>query len=355
MALKNLNIINFRSYKSRAITLHPQLNLVIGPNGSGKTNLLEALYVLTQTKSYRARDEELIMHGQSGYSLTGTAGPIEYRVKYSTLPRKLKTIQTNSRSQRLEEYIGQLPSVLFEPNSVFIASGAPAIRRAYIDGVLCGIDERYLVDLVHYKRALKQRNVLLRARPRDIEAQIFAWDIKLVELSDHIFKQRQAFTRFLNDSATKLYAEIAGSSVVVETNYQSSSDQRDYASSFLQLLQKHLKRDLIFGNTGDGIHRDDLAISFNGKPVQSVASRGEVRTLTLAYKLLEMAYIEQQTKRHPIILLDDVFSELDTRRREFLLLKLNKCQSFITTTDLHGIKVASKNDHTVIKLGSKNA
>lgn len=355
MSFAEITIKNFRSYATKQIQLHPKINLVVGPNGSGKTNLLEAVYVLAQTKSYRALDESLVRHGSTWYSLSGRSKDKEQKITYRLEPKRQKVITVNNTKRKPEDYIGQLPVVLFEPNSVMIAVGSPVARRGFMDGVLCSVDRQYLINLIQYKRVLKQRNTLLRSQPSELESQIFAWDVRLAELGNYIFEKRQNLIEFLNKRASKLYAEIAGKGVTIQTTYSSNCSGSDYASSLLTLLQKHLERDKIFGNTGDGIHRDNIDITFSSSPIQSVASRGEVRTLTLVYKLLEMAYIEKFSQMQPVILLDDVFSELDVARRELLLDKLTKCQSIITTTDLHGVKSIPGQAHAMINLGRSNA
>lgn len=355
MGFNEIALKNFRSYKSKQIKLHPKLNLIVGPNGSGKTNLLEAIYVLAQTKSYRGRDESLLLHGEDWYTLLGKGNKLEQKITYNLKPKKQKLITLNGTKTKPEHYVGRLPVVLFEPNSVMIAVGAPVARRGFIDGVLCSIDSQYLVNLIQYKRVLKQRNTLLRSKPENIESQIFAWDVRLAELGGYIFKKRLSFVEFLDAQASDLYKEMSGKSVPISTKYNSNCSGDDYATELLTYLQKHLPRDVIFGNTGDGIHRDDIEITFGAIPVESVASRGEIRTLTLAYKLLELAYIEKHSQSQPLMLLDDVFSELDTSRREFLLAKLASHQSVITTTDLHGVKNIQSKSHAMIDLGRSNA
>lgn len=355
MNLHEITLRNFRSYQNKKIELHPKLNLIIGPNGSGKTNLLEALYVVAQTKSYRARDDSLVRHGADSYTLLARSENIDYKISYQLKPKRQKLVKLNNTKTKPEEYIGSLPVVLFEPNSVLILAGAPLSRRNFMDGLLCGVDKQYFINLIQYRRVLKQRNALLRSKPRNLNSQIFAWDLRLAELGGYIYNKRLDFVSFLDTKASGLYKDISGKKAFIRSSYSSSCASEDYASSLLTVLQKHLQRDLIFGNTGDGIHRDDIEIEFNSSLVGAVASRGEIRTLTLVYKLIELAYIEQQSHTQPLILLDDVFSELDVVRREYLLHRLEAYQSVITTTDLHGINNIPKNSHAMINLGDNHA
>lgn len=353
MVLERLELHNFRSYRQYKTNLHPHLNLVIGPNGSGKTNLLEALYVLARAKSFRASDEELIYHGEDWFRLLATSTKQEWQVSYQLHPAKQKKIKLGKKTVKLENYIGKLSVVLFEPTDLNIITGAPADRRRWLDAVLAGLDGRYFKTLVQYRRVLKQRNTLLRSEPKNLANQLFAWDVKLAELGQYLFAKRQQLIKYFAEHVAEQYQSISQHKISINTMYATrfSDKTANYGAWLLDSLNRHMKRDQILGSTSDGPHRDDILIEFAGKPIQSLASRGEVRTMVLVYKILELKYIEEHTKTQPLLLLDDVFSELDARRRDFLLAQLAPYQSIITATDLHGLKKIADSDHAIIRLG----
>lgn len=357
MTLEHLELNYFRSYENYEIELHQRLNLVIGPNGSGKTNLLEALYVLARAKSFRARDDELITHGTDWFRLQTQNSKHKWAVSYQQQPTKTKIIKLDQQPKKLEDYIGKLPVVLFEPTDLNIINGSPADRRRWLDAMLAGLDGRYFSTLVRYRRVLKQRNVLLRKNPSDLLSQLFAWDVKLAELGQYLYTERQKLIEYFSHHTNKQYQEISQHKATIKTSYISGYDgpAKTYAEWLLNSLNRHVKRDQILGHTGDGPHRDDVAIEFAGYPIQNLASRGEIRTMILVYKILELQFLESRINSRPLLLLDDVFSELDTRRRDYLLAKLSSYQSVVTATDLHGLKNNATRDHAIIRLRNPHA
>ena len=351
MTLDSLSLYNFRSYTEARFTLEPGLNLVIGPNGIGKTNLLESVQVLSITKSFRASDKELIHYGGSWYRIQGKADNLVAEVRFDPSKPTLKKILLNQQPKRLETYLGSLPSVLFEPNSLFIVSGAPEERRRFLDMLLSSIKRPYLKSLLRYRRVLKQRNSLLRhGISPSLREQIFAWDFKLTEFATEITEQRHQFIEFLNTGASELYRDIAGKATSLRLEYREGFNRTEYASQLLQQLTRGLERDAFYGFTSAGPHRDDIKIRFKDKPITALASRGETRTVVLVIKLLELQYLEKTLEKKPILLFDDVFSELDTARRQFLLERITDYQAIITSTDTAGISKTLPRNHAIIKL-----
>lgn len=333
MPITSLSLTNFRSYSNQEISLNPVATLIIGPNATGKTNLLEALYVLATTKSFRARDGELIHHGGGFYRLEAHIDDTKLSLGYQTTDRGTeKRVRHDGVEQSLVSHLGTIRVVLFEPNDLLLINGGPDRRRRYLDFVLSQTDKRYVKVLSRYKRVLQQRNRLLTNWAGQTD-ELFAWNIKLTELASEIHSRRQAVISHINRMSSEVYARIAGSPEGLVLTYRGTTDHGDYPTSFLQLLESNLQRDIAAGFTTAGPHRDDFAITFKSSPIVSVASRGEMRTVVLALKLAELAYIEQQTNTKPILLLDDVFSELDDSRRRFLLDTLGEYQSVITTTN----------------------
>ncbi len=349
MTIKSLVLTNFRSYERAEFKLHPSVTLIVGPNASGKTNLLESLYVLASTKSFRARDRDLIRHKQDHFRIVA-AGEEELAMGVSVATGALEKRVTHDGAKRtLASHIGHLQITLFEPTDLELVSGSPDGRRRYLDFILCQTDRHYLKTLQNYRRVLKQRNALLDGF--DIERlrqEIFAWDIKLAELALEIFQRRQELIRILNQTIPALYADIAGAPEQVELEYLSSVAAGNYADEFVATLAHNLTRDLAAGFTTIGPHREDFKVRFKNNDISAVASRGETRTVVLACKLAELEYAEAQTGVRPILLLDDVFSELDHDRRTYLLNRLDRHQTIITTTDADAITREIKTPHSII-------
>lgn len=348
MKLERLDLANFRSYERAVFDLHPDVTLVVGPNASGKTNLLESLYVLASTKSFRAKDRDLVRHGQDFYRILAKAGDDEFALGLSVSPALEKKVTYNGVKKTLVGHVGKIQVTLFEPSDLELVSGPPEGRRRYLDFILCQTNPRYLKTLQNYRRVLKQRNALLDGFDiGNVRQQIFAWDVKLAELAVEIYERRQALLEVLNEAVPLLYQDIAGDHQEVRLNY-APSVEGVYADGFLDTLTRNLMRDMGAGFTTIGPHREDFKVSFKNNDITAVASRGEVRTVVLALKLAELMYAEQATGVRPILLLDDVFSELDRDRRGFLLGRLNGHQTIVTTTDADAITREFQTPHAII-------
>jgi DNA replication and repair protein RecF len=245
-------------------------------------------------------------------------------------------------------HVGVIQVTLFEPSDLELVNGPPEGRRRYLDFILCQTDRGYLKTLQQYRRVLKQRNALLDGFDMDrIRDQIFAWDVTLAELACEIYDRRQELLTVLNEAIPRIYGEIAGHGVLVECTYVPSV-AGPYREACLEALVRNLTRDLAAGFTTIGPHREDFKVSFKGAEIGAVASRGEVRTVVLACKLAELGYAEERTGIRPILLLDDVFSELDHERRSFLLNRLAGHQTIITTTDADAITREFHTPHAII-------
>jgi DNA replication and repair protein RecF len=351
MVLRELELTNFRSYGQARFELHPAVTLVVGPNASGKTNLLEALYVLAVTKSFRAKDRDLLRHSQESFRVVAQAEELEYALGYSVVGgMQQKRVMHDGVKRPLAAHIGNIQVTLFEPTDLELVSGPPEGRRRYLDFILCQTDRRYLKTLQAYKRALAQRNALLEGFEIDrIRTQIFAWDIKLAELALEIYERRQGLLERLNAILPALYGDIAGARVPVQLEYVPSvSGASGYGDEFLASLARNLTRDLAAGFTTIGPHREDFKVRFGNNDIMAVASRGETRTVVLALKLGELDYAQEQTGQRPLLLLDDVFSELDRQRRGHLLERLAGHQTLITTTDADAVTREIRSDHGLI-------
>lgn len=355
MIISQLSLTNYRSYERHRFPLHPELTVVVGPNATGKTNLLEALYVLAQTKSFRARDADLVRHGQDFFRVEATHADGTVSLIYQPTASPIKRVLYDQVKRPLSRHLGMLPTVLFEPGDLLLINGAPSLRRRYLDGILSQTDPVYLKAQADYARVLRQRNSLLENFSiRGIKDQIFAWDLSLTNLAATIYETRQRLVTFLNSTVGGYYDEIAGEAVNLELEYLPSVTAANYAEAFMEALVNNLTRDLAAGFTTIGPHREDFRVRFKNNDMMAIASRGEVRSAVLALKLAELNYLERRQGRSPLLLLDDVFSELDFSRRHFLTKRLTGYQTLITTTDAD-IGREIEQDHTIIETSGLEA
>lgn len=325
---------NFRSYTDGSFEFDPGVNIVIGPNASGKTTVIEAVLLAYQGKSFKASDKELQRSG-SEWSRVDIGHEDGVRVvKLQQKPSGLleKTFDINNKQYKRLMSARMLPVVLFEPNDLLLFSGGPEGRRTFIDTIISQTQPAYRTVLQHYKRVLSQRNALLKQQNID-NKQLFVWNLRLSELAGRIVAERASLLERLNTHVSEIYSQIAQDVVELTFEYKSSISLDTYESSFLGLLERSLEKDVLLGFTSSGPHREDILLRMNGALVDEVASRGEIRSILLVLKMLEAQLIEEAVNVKPLLLLDDVFSELDGRRRQALVTFLASYQSIITTTD----------------------
>jgi DNA replication and repair protein RecF len=347
--ITDLRLQHFRSYKDASFELSPGVNIVVGPNASGKTNLLEALLVLARGKSYRANDSELVQFGRPWARLDAHSDNSSKRtLKLVIEPQQEKTFEIDNKTYKRLSLQHSLPVVLFEPNHLQLLSGSPERRREYLDDLLEQTALGYGTVRRHYKRALAQRNALLKRAGGTM--QIFPWDVRLSELAGQIVRARGELTARLSSDLAPLYKQLSQSKDTVDLRYDSQWAPENYESHLLKKLEGSIELDRLRGFTGSGPHREDLLVLYDGHTAQEVASRGEIRTGVLAFKILELQIVENARQQTPILLLDDVFSELDGKRRHALTDYLSRYQTFITTTDADVVLKHFTNDSNVIPL-----
>lgn len=331
--ITDLRLQNFRSYKDGSFELSQGVNIVVGPNASGKTNLLEAVLVLARGQSYRVKDAELVKFTKPWARIDADLSTGGKRtVKIVTEPAA-KTYEIEGKSFKRLSLQHSLPVVLFEPNHLQLLGGSPERRRDYLDDLIEQTTGGYGNIRRQYRRALAQRNSLLKQSHPSSQGQVFPWDVRLSQLAGQIIRARAALTQEINKEITKLYKEISGTKTRVTVNYQNRWPVESYESQMLKKLETSFADDRLRGFTSVGPHREDLEVLFDGRAAQQTASRGEARTAVLALKIIELKIIEAARAQTPLLLLDDVFSELDGRRRHSLTDYLAPYQTFITTTD----------------------
>lgn len=331
--ISSIHLQNFRSYKDAAFEFNPGVNIIVGPNASGKTNLLEALLIITAGRSYRGNIAETIRFDKPWARLEAhtPGGDRVVKIEAATTSAR-KTFDINGQKFVRLNINKTIPVVLFEPEHLQLLSGQPELRRTYLDDTL----EQAVPDFSQlrrdYRRALSQRNHLLKAGPKT-NSQLFAWNIRLGELGGQIARHRLELVESLNKSTTRLYRQLTSSRAKTLIEYLPTCQQGNYGSDLLHKLEQHTDLDYIRGFTAYGPHRDDIKVILNGHNAQQAASRGETRSLLLMLKMLEVQRLEALRGQKPIQLLDDVFSELDGSRRKALTTFLKEYQTFITTTD----------------------
>ena len=330
--LKTLELINIRSYESGLFEFSPSVNIIVGPNASGKTNLLEAIHMVARGSAFKSDDQSMIRHETDWARINATFEENHDRsVKLRLHPFKKTYVFDDSEKIRfMERY--SLGLVLFEPMHMLLLSGEPERRRAYVDDLLSQIEVGYGQLLKDYKRAVSQRNRLLKSEFVTPE-HLFVWDVKLSDLGGEIAQKRIALLDQLRPKLSEDYQSVSGNHETLVAEYESKIPKEHYANALLQGLKKTFDVDRTRGFTGLGPHRDDIRIVLNDSLARESASRGETRSIILALKIAELRLIEEKTGKKPLLLLDDVFSELDGKRRRTLAQTLQDYQVFITTTD----------------------
>jgi DNA replication and repair protein RecF len=332
--IQDLRLQHFRSYRDETFEFEDGVNIIVGPNASGKTNLLEALLVTCLGNSYRSSGHGLIEFDHPWTRLESHTTEGERVIKLDNRTGVLKRVyELDGQSGARMSHAKTIPVVLFEPDHLRLLSGSPERRRGFVDDLLEQTTPGYGRTRRAYKRVLAQRNALLKKGAVHGSSQLFAWNIRLSELGGQIAVARMDLIEKLNKGLSPLYKKLSGDKTVVTLAYDSSCVVQNYSSDLLQKLEKSTDLDYLRGFTSYGPHREDIKLLFGTHEASDVASRGETRTLLLGLKIVELGLLEETRGQKPILLLDDVFSELDGARRQALTKYLSKYQTFITTTD----------------------
>ncbi|HMR00839.1 MAG TPA: DNA replication/repair protein RecF [Candidatus Gracilibacteria bacterium] len=340
MRLKSLHLQQYRNYSDLSLEFDPNepITTIVGPNAQGKTNILEAMYLLALTKSFRTnKSQDLIQWGTDYCRVQGELETAEETLHlecfYGIPPQPTRALKVNKVKTSSVKFIGNCQIVFFHPEDLNMLYLGPDLRRRYLDILNIQISRRYYTALRMYNRIKQQRNSLLKqikegfASVQDLEI----WDQQLCEQGEILIEERQKTIDYMNSRLSEIYANISQKDDHAQVNYDKAlADQPTLADA----LKTSLQRDLAAQFTTVGPHRDDMQFILNGRPLSSHASRGEYRSLLLALKLLELTFYEEKTSEKPILLLDDVFSELDPDRQQMLLDSIKGCQTIITTTHI---------------------
>ncbi len=330
--LTAIRLQQFRSYTDASFELSSGVNIIVGPNASGKTNLLEAVLVLARGGSFRAKDGQLVQFAAEWARLDADL-PSHHRTVKIAGQDTVKSFEIDSQKLARLHHSKLIPTVLFEPNHLFLFGAAPDVRRAFLDDLIEQTDTTYANTRKQYRRVLAHRNALLKRAPHDVTQQLFVWNLRLSELAGQMVRKRSALLVRFDADAPMLYSSLSNDQKQLNFAYQSRFPLESYETTLLKKLESSVGLETARGFTLYGAHRDDFIATLDGKPVTEVASRGEVRSIILVLKIMELALLEEKTGQQPLLLLDDVFSELDSRRRQALTQHVARYQTFITTTD----------------------
>ncbi len=334
MKLESIRLQNFRSHEAAEFVFSETTTIISGKNGSGKTNILEAIYILLQGTSFRAGDKDLVLYEKDWWRVDGCVDGSVRQLRYQLQQKPSKQLVVNDVKKRFM-YRDKLPVVLFEPNDLLFVSGSPSRRRDSVDIMINSLSQDYKQHVARYERTLLQRNNLIKkhSNSSSLADALFAWDVTLSRHAYAIIQHRENFIVSINEYLARYYEMIANETIDVALDYAPSLPINMSESMILEALNKHIDADRIRQTTTHGPHRDDFHFKIRGVDAKTNASRGETRSLILAFKF---SYAELLGKAYgitPILLFDDVFSELDETRRKSISKLSMKHQTIITDTD----------------------
>lgn len=336
MIIESIQLNNFRNYNNLDIELDCGTNIFYGDNAQGKTNILESIYLSGTTKSHKgSKDREMIQFSkdESHIRTKIKKNQILYQIDIHLKKNKPKGIAINGIPiKKASELFGIINIVFFSPEDLNIIKNGPQERRRFIDMELCQLDKIYLYNLSNYNKVLNQRNKLLKDisfRP-ELKDTISIWDNQLYKYGFEIIKRRREFILNLNEIIFEIHKKLSGEKEDLVLKYEPNVEKE----LFIESLKKNLDRDLKLKTTSIGPHRDDLLFLIKGIDIRKYGSQGQQRTSALSLKLAEIELVKKVISDMPILLLDDVLSELDSKRQNYLLKNIDNIQTLITCTGL---------------------
>ncbi len=336
MIIKSIELENFRNYEKENIEFDEKTNIFYGNNAQGKTNILEAIFLSGTTKSHKgSKDSEIVRFNEEDAFIRAlySKNEVDYKVNMQLRSRKKKSISINGESlKKAAQLLGLVNIVFFSPEDLSIIKSGPSERRRFVDLELCQLDKSYLYDLTNYNKIVNQRNKLLKSMDRfnDIKDTIDVWDEQLIFYGTKVIKRRKKFIEDLNPIMNRINASISGKDDEFKVVYDFDCLEEEYAEK----LRINKEKDIKYKTTSAGPHRDDLKFYINDINIRKYGSQGQQRTAALALKLSEIEFVKMNIGDTPILLLDDVLSELDSSRQNFLLSSIGDIQTIITCTGL---------------------
>lgn len=358
MYISSLSLSNFRNYGSEKIEFSPYTNVIYGDNAQGKTNILEAVYIFSQGRSHRAKsDKELIRFGSdfAKLSLDFHDSERDYSAAIQMIKNGKKSIKINHvQITKLSMLMNYLNVVMFSPEDLELVKGSPSARRRFIDSSISQLYPRYLTSLIDYHKALGQKNSLLKnLKFKGVKSDIMlsVWNEQLALEGSRIMEYRIEFIKLIDEFASKIQQEISGEELKIAYSPGIKTDDIDKSTIF-KYLEHNQRREIELASAQTGIQRDDLHISINGCEAKAYGSQGQQRTAALSMKIAQADYIHFVKSEYPVLLLDDIMSELDINRRMYLSQKIRDKQVLITSTDTDLIESTEATRLFKIKNGS---
>lgn len=342
MIITGLKFENFRNLENNHISFGDKMNVIVGDNGQGKTNLLECIWMFNGVRSFRgAKDRDLVQFGKKTAKIE-----IEFFSEERDQTARLE-FANNKREAYINDIkkpapshlMGKITSIVFSPEHLSLVKDGPNVRRKFIDSAICQVKPKYSVYLAKYNRILNQRNALLKdiANYSELADTLEIWDRELAVNGAVIISERLKYIARLSELAREYHSGISENKekleILYKNRYTPDTLVTEIAEDFFDLLSKHRKEDLMLRCTTKGPHRDDIEININGRGARQYASQGQQRSAVLSLKLAEASLVDILTGENAVILLDDVLSELDKERQSFLLNKIQNRQVFITCCD----------------------
>ncbi|QIB67932.1 DNA replication/repair protein RecF [Aminipila butyrica] len=340
MYITTVELQDFRNYESLNLSFHPKVNLILGNNAQGKTNLIEAVYLSSLGKSFRtANDVEMIQFGKKFFRVKIQAEKKNEDVCVEmAVSKESKAVKLNGRKiRKISELLENVYIVVFSPEDLKIVKEEPEKRRKFIDRELCQIKPLYFNRLARYKKILLQRNTMLKEQKPKLSL-LEIWDQELCEYGSRIIIERAEFIKKLDRISSEIHRNITNGKEKLHVQYEANvpfmKSMDEQQALFLEKIKGALEKDLSRRTTSVGPHRDDLKITINGIDIRKYGSQGQQRTAALSLKLAEIMLIREETEENCILLLDDVLSELDEERQNYLINSLSDIQLFITSAEL---------------------
>ena len=334
MYINSLELSHYRNYDHLTIEFDPGITILYGDNAQGKTNILEAIYLSGTTKSHRgSKDKDIIKFGEeeSHIRLNLTKHDVGHRIDMHLRKNKTKGVAVDGLSIRKSgELFGIAHMIFFSPEDLSIIKNGPSERRRFMNLELCQLNKLYYHNYVNYNKALNQRNTLLKqiAFHSDLKDTLDAWDLYLIEYGKCIIEEREKFICKLNDIVRDIHSHLTGGQESIEIGYEKNVTINQYES----VMKSKREMDLRYQTTQAGPHRDDIFFYINGIDVRKYGSQGQQRTAALSLKLAEIELVKEMIHDTPILLLDDVMSELDHNRKNYLLDHIQDIQTIVTCT-----------------------
>ena len=336
MYIESVQLQNFRNYRELQLNFDKGTNIFFGDNAQGKTNILESVYICGTTKSHKgSKDKELIRFGEeeSHIRMIIKKEGLSYKIDMHLRKNKAKGVAINGLPiKKARELFGIVNLVFFSPEDLNIIKNGPGERRRFMDLELCQLDQIYLADLAGYNHIVNQRNKLLKDMYHNpaLRDTLEIWDIQMLQYGQKVISKRKEFVKDLNAVIEEIHSSLTGGEEHIEVLYEPSTE----AEFFEETLKKNRDRDIRMKLTSSGPHRDDLCFLVNGIDIRKFGSQGQQRTAALSLKLSEIYLVKEKIKDTPVLLLDDVLSELDSSRQTYLLDCIHDIQTLITCTGL---------------------